>query len=331
MTHRIRTRIWVAGAMLAMLAVAAACSSAPAAYKTSNAPPAGSAASGSAATTEQKAIGGAPADARGSAAQAPAPDGQAYSSTAGGAPGGTLPLPSQLDRQIILTATLEIATPDVSKRFQDVANIAAQEGGFVGSSSFGNDGDRQTASVTIRVPGDKYQDALSQLRKLGEVKGEKSDAADVTQDYTDLQSRLRNLKATELQYLAFLAKAENIGDVLQVQDRLNATRAEIEQVQGRIDLLAHQTDMVTVTVHLDPPIVAKSEPKHGGTGPLETARDSFRASIDVLVGIGTVALAVVAFSWWLLPLAGVGLYLGRRQLRAQRVAAPPASQPPAAQ
>jgi len=314
--------------MLAVLVAAAACSGSSATHKSSNAQPAGSA-SNSGTTTELKAAAGAPA-AR-DAAQAPAPQGEAYSSGGGGAPGGTLPLPSQLDRQIILTATLEIATAEVSKRFQDVANIAAQEGGFVGSSSFGNDGDRQTASVTIRVPGDKYQDALSQLRKLGDVKAEKSDAADVTQDYTDLQSRLRNLKATELQYLAFLAKADNIGDVLQVQDRLNATRAEIEQVQGRIDMLAHQTDMATITVHLDPPIVAKSEPKHGSTGPLETARDSFRASIDVLVGIGTVALAVVAFSWWLLPLAGLGLYLGRRQARSSRAPAPPASPPPAAQ
>jgi hypothetical protein len=327
MTRRIRAQAWLFAAMLAVLAAAAACGGGSAARKTSNAPPSGAAISDGT-DAQLKAVVGAPADARDSAAAAPAPQGEAYSSASGGA-GGTLP--SQLDRKIILTATLEIATPDVSKRFQDVANIAAQVEGFVGSASFGNVGERETASVTIRVPGDRYQDALSQLRKLGDVKGEKSDASDVTQDYTDLQSRLRNLKATELQYLAFLAKADNIGDVLQVQDRLNATRAEIEQVQGRIDMLAHQTDMATITVHLDPPVVAKSDTKSGSSGPLETARDSFRASIDVLVGIGTVALAVVAFSWWLLPFAGLGLYVGRRQLRAQRAAAPPAAQPPAAQ
>ena len=330
MTRKIRAQAWLFAAMLVVLAAAAACSSAPA-RKSADAPPSGFAAPGGS-DARQNAVIGAPADVPAGKAIAPAQQGEAYSSAggdAGGAPGSTLP--AQLDRKIILTATLEIATPDVSKRFEDVGNIAAQEGGFVGSSSFGNQGERATASVTIRVPGDKYQDALTQLRKLGDVKGEKSDASDVTQDYTDLQSRLRNLKATELQYLAFLAKAGNIGDVLQVQDRLNATRAEIEQVQGRIDMLAHQTDMATITVHLDPPVVAKAETKSGSGGPLETARDSFRASIDVLVGIGTVALAVVAFSWWLLPLAGLGLYLGRRQLRAQRGAAPPAAPPPLAQ
>lgn len=229
-------------------------------------------------------------------------------------------LPSTLDRKIIQTATLEITTEEVSKKFEDVGNIAAASGGFIASSSFGTAGEKQTASVTIRVPGENYQRALGELRKLGEVKSEQSGANDVTEEYTDLQSRLRNLNATEAQYVQFLLKAQSINEVLTVQDRLNATRAEIEQVQGRINLVEHQTDLATITVHLDPPVIAKTDtPRtNGSSGPLEVAADSFRASLAVLLGIATVALAVAAFSWWIVPLALAGVVLLRRQLRVAR-------------
>jgi hypothetical protein len=327
--------------VIAALALAAACAGSSArdsVLKSSG----GAAPPSSANTTSSdrvKVNGGAPVtgESTGSLAQGPAdaPADASGAATGGsGATGGDNPagLPAQLDRKIIQTATLDVTVEAVSKSFENVGNIAAGLGGFVASSQFGNDGDRQTASITIRVPGDKYQDALVQLRKLGDVKGEQSGANDVTEEYTDLQSRLKNLQAIEGQYVELLQKAANITEVLTVQDRLNATRADIEQVQGRINLLDHQTDLATITVHLDPPVVTKAEPKTdtGARGPLEIAADSFEASLAVLLGIATVALAVAAFSWWLVPVAIVALIFARKQLRATdaRRAAPPV--PPAA-
>jgi hypothetical protein len=219
-----------------------------------------------------------------------------------------------LDRKQILTATIQIETDAVSQKFEDIGNIALGAGGVVFSSSFGNDGDKQAASATIRVPNDRYQEVLGQLRKLGTVKREESAGNDVTGEYTDLQSRLRNLQATERQYLDLLSKATNINDILTVQDRVNATRSEIEQIQGRINLLDNQTDLATITVHLFPPAVVASE--GGGGAGLDVAKDAFLASVAVLRGIGIGALAVAAFSWWLVPLAAVGVYVGRRQMRA---------------
>lgn len=262
---------------------------------------------------------------------AAAPDAASTSSgstdSSGGAPNA---LPT-LDRKIIQTATLKITTDDVGGKFEDVRAVATKYRGFVASSTFGNTGERQTAAITIRVPGSAYEDALNDLRRLGDVKGEDSGANDVTEEYTDLQSRLRNLKATEDQYVQFLLRAQSINEVLTVQDRLNVTRSEIEQVQGRINLVEHQTDLATITVHLDPPVIAKIDtPKtNGSSGPLEVAADSFRASLAVLLGIATVALAVAAFSWWIVPLALAGAALLRRQLRLtrDRQGAPPAGSP----
>jgi hypothetical protein len=337
MTRHFGTRRWLAvAALVALLALIAACGGGKASRGASTtggggdvaryAPPGGDS---SKSTTEQQLAAPAVRDAQ--AAQQPAAGTLAAAPDAsGGASGsGTAPaLPSQLDRKMIVVATVNLTLDDVARGFEDVGNIAAVEGGFISSSAFGHNGDRQTASLTIRVPVDKYQDAMTRIRKLSDKREENVNSSDVTEEYTDLESRLRNLQATEAIYLKFLDRAGDLGQVLTVQDRINATRAEIEQVQGRINLVEHQTDLATITVHLDPPVVAPDQPKAksgGARSPLEAAADSFAASIVVLKGIATVGLAVAAFSWWLLPLAAGGLFLGRRQLARDR--RPPAGTP----
>ena len=181
----------------------------------------------------------------------------------------------------------------------------------------------------VRVPGERYQEVLNELRRLGDVRTEQSTASDVTAEYTDLQSRLRNLQATAAQYLTLLQRAETINDILIVQDRLNVVRLEIEQVQGRIQLLTNQTDLATITVHLTPPALQPKPDENGGAdSPLEVAKEAFEASLMVLLGIVTVGFAIVAFSWWLIPLAAAGAYLARRQMRLdreRRQAPPPAA------
>lgn len=307
-----RTAIWRMGAAAvigALVVLGAACSSDDASER------------GGITTSGQSESAGASRDSAGGVV-----DGAAYDNSsikpsgeapATGGSGGPAALPALLDRKIIRTATVTVETDAVSARFEDVGNIAAGAGGFVSSSSFGNSGETQTASITVRIPGERYQDVLGQLRKLGTVKGEQSSANDVTEEFTDLESRARNLKATEAQYIEFLTRATNINEVLTVQDRLNATRAEIEQVQGRIQLIAAQTDLATITVHLAPPVIAKEQPKSGDDSLADTVTNAWEASIDVLLGIATVALAIAAFSWWIAILGVVAYIIARRQTRSR--------------
>ncbi len=205
--------------------------------------------------------------------------GPATSELVPGAEGGGLSLPQQADRKIIRTATLELAVEDISAAVQEVENVALAAGGFVSRSSvfieepseLGEEDDfaprrTQTATVTIRVPAEVYGSVMSQLRGVAEeVRSEISEASEVTEEYTDLQARLRNLEATEVSYLELLTKAVDIPDILTVQDRINQVRLEIEQVQGRINLLDSLTDLATITVQLTLPLAPAEEPD-GGQG-----------------------------------------------------------------
>jgi len=236
--------------------------------------------------------------------------------------GATLPLAT--DRKITRSATLELSVEDVATSVQTIDDIATAAGGFVsGSSVFveeAGEGDQtvsrrrtQAGTVTIRVPADAYSSVMSQLRGIAdEVVSETSDASEVTEEYTDLESRLRNLNATEASYLALMAQATAIPDILTVQDRLNSVRLEIEQVQGRINVLDDVTDLATITVRLNqPPAVLENR------GWVEEA---WEASLAVAEGAMVVGATVAIFAGvsllWLVPLvlviAIVWRLLGRR-------------------
>ena len=241
-----------------------------------------------------------------------------------GSPAGAL---RSLDRKIIQTASLQLQVEAVGAGFEEVGRIATATGGFVASSSFSyRDGDddreqRQVASLTIRVPAEVYPNVLSQLRGLAEtVDFEESNASDVTEEFTDLQSRLRNLEATETQLLRLLGRAETISDILIVQDRLNNVQGEIEFVKGRLQLIGDLTDLATISVHLRPVDGALVAPDGGGVNLSETIAEAWDDSLAFLGSIAEGVLTVVVFAWWVpvigVPAAAIAWGASRRGPRA---------------
>lgn len=235
-----------------------------------------------------------------------------------GAPAPAPDLQSVLDRKIIQSSSLDVEVDEgeVGRTFQDIIRIAQTNGGFVASSTFSNLDEQQIADLTIRVPGDRYQDVLARIRLMGTVTQEGSDANDITEEFTDLQARLRTLEATERRYLELLGQAVTINDILLVQDRLDDVRGQIEQIQGRVNLLNQLTDLATITVHLRS-VAAVAEPPADTGGMLDSVTTAWGQSLDALRGLATGLLVAAAFSWWLLPpllVLGIGArwWLSRR-------------------
>jgi hypothetical protein len=231
------------------------------------------------------------------------------------APGDTI---ESLDRKIVQTASLRLQVKEVGGSFEEVGRIATASGGFVASSNFTLQGEAQVAAVTIRVPADRYQSVLGELRRLGhKVDAEASNASDVTQEYSDLSARLRTLEATEQQLIGFMAQARNVTEVLQVQDRLNSIRGQIEQVKGRMALLDKLGDLATITVHLRPVVPASTLPSDGPNLGVAIS-EAWESSLEFLGNIAAGVLTVVVFAWWL-PFVAVPAYLvlRRRSLQSQ--------------
>lgn len=222
--------------------------------------------------------------------------------------GGEAPaLASTLDRKIIFTAGIDLSVKDVATSFNDVSRIAKTAGGFVEKSSFLNasdaDGSR-AATLTLRVPATRYEDVLAELRTMAGVKVERetSKSSEVTEQYTDLQSRLRNLEATEAQYLKLLEQAKTIQEILTVNDRLNSVRSQIEQAQGRLKVLDNLTDLATIDVSLKPFAPAKAEKEGGPKSVSEAFADAWDASLEVVRYLAAAgAVLAVAVIWLTVP------------------------------
>ena len=241
-------------------------------------------------------------------AQAPAPSPE-KGETAGG--DGTVSIPSILGRTILRSGSVSLTVDSVADSFERVRQIADGSGGFVSDSSFYGSGDSQSASLTLRVPAEQFSQVVADLRALAiEVESVQTSSQDVTEEFTDLQATVRNFQAVEQQYLTLLSQAETIGDILQVQDRLSGVRLQIEQAQGRINMLDNLASLATLSVTLMPESVAAPSVSQDGFGDRVAA--AWDSSLDTLAAIGTGIVVGLVWSWWLVPVVPVVWILWRR-------------------
>jgi hypothetical protein len=236
---------------------------------------------------------------------------------------------SLIDRKIERQATLDITVNDVAGAVTRIEAATGAAGGFISqetitqaTTSGSSDTKRQQATVQIRVPAEKYTAVMNDLRGLAkDVTSENSETSEVTGQYTDLQSQLRNLQATEQQYLTLMGTATTVGDILTVQDRLNSVQGQIEQVQGQIQLIDNLTAMATITIGVSlPPLPATTEPPQQ-TWASEAWSNAWDNSQQVMRALGTGAItAGVVFVWVLIPgmlALGAWRLFGTRRNRGQ--------------
>ena len=260
-------------------------------------------------------------------AVAPAPSTQTKESDGGGVaspvvagapiapPTGALPSVGA-PRQIVRTAAADLEVRSVAEAFAAVQQIATAANGMVASSSFAGTANSQSAQLSLRVPGDRLDDVIARMRDVVvEVRSITTGSNDVTDEYTDVQATLINLRAVEAQYMTLLARASLISDVLLVQDRLNQVRLQIDRTEARRQSLASQVAMSTVNVTLRP---VSGLATSGSM--LGQAQAAWRASLNTLSVVATAVVVTAVFFWWLIPLALV-VVLALLVLRRRRGAA----------
>ncbi|MCD6114807.1 DUF4349 domain-containing protein [bacterium] len=154
-------------------------------------------------------------------------------------------------RLIIKSGDLNIVVNNVPEAARKIIKFAEEQGGWVVSSNISKEDEIPTGSVTVRVPVDKFEKTMTYIRGLAvKVEYEKSKGKDVTEEYVDLNSRLRNLEATENQFLEIMKKAQTIDEILKVQAELTKIRGKIERTKGRILYLERSAKMATISVNL---------------------------------------------------------------------------------
>lgn len=152
------------------------------------------------------------------------------------------------ERMLIWKAHLRIQVWSVSNAVSESSALAERQGGFVEQKS---DTGEESATVLLRIPAKRFQAALANLETLGTVMYRNIEGEDVTEQYIDVEARLKNkiLLRDRLQQL--LQTATTVKDILSIETELSRVLADIDSMEGRMKLLKGQVDYATVSLSLE--------------------------------------------------------------------------------
>ena len=239
-------------------------------------------------------------------------------------------------RKVIQNAEMTIETDNPNEGQRKIAAIADKHGGFVViSESKQNEAVSQTVASTVvnivvRVPAQNFEAAIAEIRGVGgRILHEKSSGQDVTEEYIDLEARIRTKRALEAQFLEIMKQARKISDAMEVQTQLADVRTEIERLEGRRRFLENQSALSTIniTLHTPTPVVAAAT--RGFIYDLKAAfGDGMEVGADIFLGLikfGIVMIPITMFI--LLPGWFVIKWLRRRIPWPERASAASATSP----
>ena len=220
------------------------------------------------------------------------------------------------DRMIVRTGDMMLVVEDINQAIEDITQMSLAFGGYVVSSYIQGQEEEMQGWISFRVPDEKFETALTQLRNLAvRVESEQTSSQDVTEEYIDLEARLANAEATEQQYLALLDKAVDVEDILNIYNYLSQVRSEIEQLKGQIQYLEQTTSTSLISVSLEPEKTEKPLVRVGWSA-LEVLKAAARGLVTAGQVLGTIAIWVLIF----IPIWGtiLGIILWRRHKRRAR-------------
>lgn len=221
-------------------------------------------------------------------------------------------------RKVIKNGSISILVKKAEETAESIKSIAKDLEGFVSESRvYEVSSGVKSGRVTIRIPADRFDEAIEKVKELAvKVENESVSASDVTEQFIDLEARLKNLRAEEEQYLEIMKRAWTVEDTLKVSQRLSAVRGQIEQIEGQLKYLSRQVDMSTISVSL----TSEADIEVFGIRwrPLYVAKQSFRTMLTGFTGyVDTMirfAFGLPVLLVWLVTL-GAAVLVGYKVIR----------------
>lgn len=232
----------------------------------------------------------------------------------------------QIDRLVIKTAKLSLQVESVRDAETAVRAKVQSLGGYVITSESSGYDAATTTQISFRVPAQRFDEALAGVQGLAKrVTGRSISGDDVTEEFVDLQSRMRNLEATRDRLQSFLDKASTVDEALNVNQSLSDIQGQIEQAKGRMQFLQQNAALSTISVTLSPVAVEPPLVQEDGWDPVTVARRAFRSLIELGQGLAEVAIVLLVWTPAWLPIVLLVWWLRRRFFKRARPATPDAA------
>jgi hypothetical protein len=186
-----------------------------------------------------------------------APTGSAQATQPTPEPNVEQPAPESADRKVVYTATLQLAVYELEESMAFAEAMPERYAGWIQS--------RYENQITIRIPAERLREAMEELATLGMVLQKTLQAADVTAEYTDLESRLIVLAEMEERLLALLEQAKTVEESLKIRQELDRVRLDLELSRTRMRSLSELISFSTLTIYLSQrgpisPVIGSNDP-----------------------------------------------------------------------
>jgi anti-sigma factor RsiW len=231
--------------------------------------------------------------------------------------GEQLKAPESVGPMIVQTASLNILATNYDQASAAIEKLAAAHGGYVEKlDAKAQTGNARELSAALRIPTKQLDGFLADVRKLGHVEEETRSNEEVSDQYVDLQARLKSARATEQRLIELLGtRTGKLQDVLEAERELARIRGEIESMQGQSALLVHRVNYATVQVNLN-----EEYRQVLGSGTVSTGTKIRNAAVEGFTNLeeGAVALVVFVFAvgpsllFWLAILLVPGWFVWKR-------------------
>lgn len=230
-----------------------------------------------------------------------------------------------VERKIIRNADLTLETDSTDETQAKITRIAESKSGFVIESQKQTSDTRATktdsVSMTVRIPAARFDESLAEIRQTASrIINETVKGQDVTEEFIDIEARVKTQKALEAQFLEIMKQAKTVEDALNVQTEIANVRGEIEKVEGRKRFLENQAAFSTLKIRLQSP-TAFSANSSGFFYQLgQSVSRGFDAAMSFVLMLVTILIALLPFLIFVvLPIYLVLRYFLRKS-RKQKMA-----------
>ncbi|PQV49584.1 uncharacterized protein DUF4349 [Jejuia pallidilutea] len=225
---------------------------------------------------------------------------------------GLVSVPAEAKPQkIIKTSYLKFETQDLEKSYSAIISAVKTNNGFVQDDNSNKSYNTITRHLVIRIPTSNFQTAIDAISEnVSYFDSKRISAKDVTEEFIDLEARLKAKQTLEKRYLELLNKAKNVKEILEIERELSNIREEIEAKQGRLKYLQDKVSLSTINIEFYKLTSEAPVTTSYGTKMWNAVKGGFN-------GISVFFLGIL-YVWPLIVIAGIAIFLLRRWIKKSK-------------
>jgi len=226
------------------------------------------------------------------------------------------------ERMVVQNSYLSLLVKDVRESGDKVLKYAKDNGGYMVTTSYNRPSESPFATITIRVPSAKFDDALNNFRSLAlKVTNENLVGTDVTDQYEDIEARLETLEKTKAKFLSILEQAVDVDDLLRVNREIINIQTQIDSYRGRKLAMEKEVAMAKITVYLSTDELSLPYTPDNKFRPQVVFKLAVRSLLNTLSFFGKAAIWIGVYSIIWLPVVLIIIFY-RRYRRSKAIKVP---------